>query len=65
MRAAKLIAESVGALLEAASHVARAGGLEHADADYLLDCSGRVNSALDEAENVSAVERLGEVAEAL
>lgn len=63
MRAAKLVAESVGALLDAAQHVARCGGLEHAGADYLLDCSRRVYSALAAADDVSAVEELGDLAD--
>lgn len=63
MRAAKLVAESVAALLDAAQHVARCGGIEHASADYLLDCSRRVDYAIQDAENASAVERLGELAE--
>jgi len=63
MRAAKLIAESVAALIDAGQHIARCGGLEHADADYLLDCERRVFAAIEEAENTSAVEQLGELAE--
>jgi hypothetical protein len=62
MRAAKLVAESVGALLDAAQHVARCGSLEHADADYLLGCSRRVYSAFAAADDVSAVEELGDLA---
>ena len=61
MRAAKLVAESIGALLDAAQHIARCGGLEHAMADYLLDCNYRVYSAIEEATNVSAVEKLGDL----
>ncbi len=61
MRAAKLVAESVAALLDAGQHIARSGGLEHASADYLLDCSRRVEFAIRDAENTSAVERLAEV----
>ena len=60
MNAAKLVAESVAALLDAAHHVAGCGGLEHASADYLLDCSRRVYCAIQEAENVATVDPLGE-----
>lgn len=63
MRAAKLVASSIAALLDAGAHVARAGGLEHADAGVLQDCANRVEWAIEEAENTSAVERLGELAE--
>jgi len=62
MRAAELVAESVGALLDAAQHVARCGGLEHADADYLLDCNRRVEYAIRDAKDVSAIEELGDLA---
>lgn len=63
MRAAKLIAESVGALLEAAAHIAGAGGLKYAHQGSILDCSNRVYRAIEDAENVSAVEKLGDLAD--
>lgn len=63
MRAARLVAESIGALLDGAQHVARCGGLDNANGDYLLDCSRRVYSAIEDSKNVSAVDLLGEVAE--
>ena len=49
-RGAKLIAHSIAALLDAAQHIARCGGLEHAGADYLLDCSRRVYAEIEEFE---------------